>query len=135
MDFCKGIVKDVVKQTIWFLACWFFKHDIWTCCETLWVYVIFVSIAAFFHSLFFLTVISFVAMDFQKFSRFFPVVRLSAFGDDKFLQNTFQFQIIGGGWGEGVRQITWISINGRGPNKKWGRAENCSLSEVATRYH
>ena len=103
VNFCKGIVQDLVKQTIWFLACWFFKHDIWTCCETLWVYVIFASIAAFFHSLFFLTVISFVAMDFQKFSRFFPVVRLSAFGDDKFLQNTFQFQIIEGGGG---RQIT-----------------------------
>ena len=26
-------VKDAVKQTIWFLANRFFKHDIWTCCE------------------------------------------------------------------------------------------------------
>ena len=28
LSFCKGIVKDVVKQTIWFLAYWFFEHGI-----------------------------------------------------------------------------------------------------------
>ena len=29
LSFCKGIVKEVVKQTIWILACWFFKHYSW----------------------------------------------------------------------------------------------------------
>ena len=28
LSFCKGIVKDVVKQAIWFLAYWFFEHGI-----------------------------------------------------------------------------------------------------------
>ena len=77
----------MVQQTIWFLACWFFKHDIWTCCEKLWVNVIFAWIAAVFHSLLlFLTLISFARMDFQKFSSFFQVVGLSTFGDNKFLK-------------------------------------------------
>ena len=39
-------------------------------------------------ALFFLTLISFVGMYFQKFSSFFQVVGLSIFVDDKFLQNT-----------------------------------------------
>ena len=36
---------------------------------------------------FFLTLISFLGMDFQKFSGFYQVVGLSSYGDDKFLQN------------------------------------------------
>ena len=36
---------------------------------------------------FFLTLISFVVMDFQKFSGFYQVVGLSTYGDGKFLQN------------------------------------------------
>ena len=85
----KGIVKDVVKQTIWFLACWFFKHDIWISCEKLWVNVLFVWIATIFlSSLFFLTKYSFAGMDFQKFSSFFQEVGLCAFGENNFLQNT-----------------------------------------------
>ena len=43
LSFCKGIVKEVAKQTIWFLACWFFKHYSWI----------------------FLTLTSFLDMDFQ----------------------------------------------------------------------
>ena len=87
--FRKAIVKDAVKQAIWFLACWFFKHDIRTCCEKLWQNKIFVWISAVFHSFcFFLTLTSFVLMDFQKFSSFFQVVGLSTSRDDKFLQNT-----------------------------------------------
>ena len=85
--FRKAIAKDVVKQTIWFLARWFYRFDIWTCCEKLWPNVIFVGISAVFHSfLFFLTLTSFVAMDFQKFWSFFQVVGLSSFGDHKFLR-------------------------------------------------
>ena len=56
LSFCKGIVKDLVKQIIWFVAYWFLKHDIWTCFEKLRVNVIFLWIAPVFHSfLFFLT--------------------------------------------------------------------------------
>ena len=89
LSFRTVIVKNAAKQTIWFLACWFFKHDIWTCCERLWLNVIIVWIAAVFLNLvFFLTLISFAGMDFQKFSSFFQVVGLSTFGDEKFLQNT-----------------------------------------------
>ena len=63
LSFRKGIMKDVVKQTIWLLACWFFKRDIWTCCEKLWVNVIFLWIAAVFHSfLFFLTFLLWVCI-------------------------------------------------------------------------
>ena len=77
VSFHKGIIKDVAKQTIWFLANWFLKHGLWTCCEKLWVSVTFLWIAAVFHSFFFLlTLISFVGMDFQKFSSFFQVVGL-----------------------------------------------------------
>ena len=73
----------MVKQTVWFLACWF--YDIWTC-EKFWVNV---WIDAVFHRfLFYLTLISFVGMDFQIFSSFLQVVGLSAFGDDRFLKNT-----------------------------------------------
>ena len=47
LSFWKGIVKDLFKQTIWFLTYQFFKHCIWTC-EKLWINVIFVWIAAVF---------------------------------------------------------------------------------------
>ena len=47
LSFCKGIVKEVVKQTIWILACWFFKHYSWT----------------------FLTLTSFLDTDFQVVQR------------------------------------------------------------------
>ena len=54
----------------------------------MWLNVIFVCISAVCHSFFFLTLISFVFMDFQKFSRFFQAVGPSNFGNDKFLQDT-----------------------------------------------
>ena len=93
--FCKTIVKDAVKQTIWFLACWFFKHNIWTGYEKLCLNVIFVSISVVFHSsLVFLTLISFVFMDLRKFSNFFHVVVLSTFVDDKFFLNTQESKIL-----------------------------------------
>ena len=85
---CPGLLYFPLL-TISFLACWFLKHDIWTCCEKLWVNVIFVWIAAVFHSfLFFLLFISFVGMDYQKFSSSFQVLGLSASVHDVFLPNT-----------------------------------------------
>ena len=88
LRFCKATVKHVVKQMIWVLACSFFKH-IRICCEKLWLNVIFVWIAAVFHSfLFLLTLISFVGMDFQIFCSFFQVMGFNTFGVENFLQNT-----------------------------------------------
>ena len=88
LRFCKATVKHAVKQMIWVLACSFFKH-IRICCEKLWLNVIFVWIAAVFHSfLFLLTLISFVGMDFQIFCSFFQVMGFNTFGVENFLQNT-----------------------------------------------
>ena len=64
----------------------------------LWLNVIFVWIAVVLHSslFFFLILTSFIDMKFLKFSSFFQVVWLSAFGDDKFLQKNKENVILCG---------------------------------------
>ena len=58
---CKVVVKGAFKPTFWFVVCWFFKHDIWKCCEKMWPNVILLWIAAIFHSfLFFLNLVFFI---------------------------------------------------------------------------
>ena len=57
------------------------------------------------------------------------------------LESTLQFQIMGGGAGEGDRNkrgggpTDHLNINKRGSPNKRGGPEKCSRSEVATRYH